>query len=340
MDMRNPETKMRRAVRPVLLGLGLASAALQGGCVHAPRQSTESVLPAPAPASASSATTTAGRDPVPTVSVDLNRTVGENTTFHKSATDRQRFQVHIDFGKVFEAQGNPDHALQEYQDALKVAEGRGRGDLTAADEAMAHRRIASVLDRLGQFRQSEPHYQRAMKLAPKDPKVWNDVGYSYYLQGRWDEAERSLRTAMKLAPGDERIRTNLGMTLGAAGKTREALSMLSANQGDAIGHANLGYLLASTGRYPQARQEYQAALAMRPDLPLARRALAQLDRQERAIPAPEPATTIARNEETTAQSRRPSRVDPEVTRTSAPPIVDIPPPLPPLPPDSTGRAGP
>ena len=33
----------------------------------------------------------------------------------------------------------------------KVAEARGRGDLTAADEALAHRRIASALDRLGQF---------------------------------------------------------------------------------------------------------------------------------------------------------------------------------------------
>ncbi len=86
---------------------------------------------------------------------------------------------------------------------------------------------------------------------------------------------------MKLAPDDPRVRTNLGMTLAAAGKTEEALPLLSGNQGDAIGHANLGYLLASTGQYERARQEYQAALSMRPDLDLAHRALAQLDRQEK-----------------------------------------------------------
>ena len=261
---------VRGAIRPLLLGAGLTAAALCGGCVHEPRQAatpaTASLLLAPPAAAAS-------KDATPTVSVDVNRTVGEDTTFHKTATDRQRFQVHIDFGKVFETQGNLDRALQEYQDALKVAETRGRGHHhNAADEALAHRRIASTLDRLAQFSQSEAHYHKAQKLTPRDPKVWNDAGYSYYLQGRWDESERALRTAMKLRPEDPRVRTNLGMALAAAGKTRDALPLLSGNQGDAIGHANLGYLLASTGQYERARQEYQTALSMRPDLDLAHRA--------------------------------------------------------------------
>jgi tetratricopeptide (TPR) repeat protein len=242
------------------------------------------------------------------VSVDLNRTVGENTIFLKTATDRQKFQVHIDFGKLFEAQGDMERAVQEYQDALNVAEGRRRGELTAADEALAHRRLASTFDRQGLFHRSEPHYQMARKLAPKDPNVWNDAGYSDYLQGRWAEAEQSFRNALKLDPGDDRARTNLGMTLAAAGRTEEALPLLGANQGDGIAHANLGYLLASTGQYARARQEYEAALSMRPDLALARRALAQLDRQERGavsqpvalaahnVVAPRPVTPLTRNE--------------------------------------------
>jgi Flp pilus assembly protein TadD len=320
---------VRGAIWPLLLGAGLTAAALCGGCAHTLRQADAQVPASPPPATAAVA---ASNDATPTVSVDLNRTVGEDTTFHKTATDRQRFQVHIDFGKVFEAQGNLDRALQEYQDALKVAETRGRGHHNAADEALAHRRIASTLDRLAQFSQSEVHYHKAEKLTPRDPKVWNDAGYSYYLQGRWDEAERALRTAMKLAPDDPRVRTNLGMTLAGAGKTRDALPLLSNNQGDAIGHANLGYLLASTGQYERARQEYQAALSMRPDLDLAHRALAQLDRQEKGL-TPTPTALAARN-----ATNVPAPVDPQVTPVSTTAAEQIlSPELPPLPPVATPK---
>ena len=101
---------------------------------------------------------------------------------------------------------------------------------------------------------------------------------------------------MKLAPDDARVRTNLGMTLAAAGKTKEAPPAPEpAPKGDAIGHANLGYLLAATGQFDEARQEYQTALAMRPDLALARRALVQLDRQEARDHRRRPQTQIARN---------------------------------------------
>ena len=78
--------------------------------------------------------------------------------------------------------------------------------------------MGGALDRLGRFAQAEVHYKKALKLSPKDAKIWNDAGYSYYLQGRWADAERALRTAAKLAPDDERIRINLGLTLAAAGQ--------------------------------------------------------------------------------------------------------------------------
>ena len=222
--------------------------------------------------------------------------------------------MHLDFGRVFENQGNFDRALQEYQDALTIAETRRHEGFKAVDRALAHRRMAAVFDRLGRFPQAEDHYKKALKLSSKDPKIWNDSGYSYYLQGRWGEAERALRTALKLAPDDARVRTNLGLTLAASGRSQEALPLLSRSEGDAVGHANLGYLLAATGQFDQARQEYEKALAMRPDLALARRALVQLDRQQRGLPDATKQTLIA---------HAPARpVDPGVTTASTRPSDD------------------
>ena len=317
-------TRDRAAMPPVLILTSLAMlAGLGGGCVLAPRRMTPPVAPAPIPASPAVA-----QDGSVPVTVNVTRTtVGDDTTFHKTATDRQRFQVHLDFGRVFETQRNFDGAIQEYQEALKVAETAGHREFKAADRALDHRRMAAVLDRQGRFPQAEDHYKKAMKLDPKDPKIWNDAGYSYYLQGRWAESERALRTALKLAPDDARTRTNLGLTLAAAGRTQEALPLLSRAQGDAMGHANLGYLLAATGQFALARQEYQKALAMRPDLELPRRALVQLDRQQQGMPDTSTKTLVTRS---TMPLTGP--VDPDVRPASTAADDDsIPPPLPPLP---------
>ncbi len=209
-------------------------------------------------------------------SVDLNKVYDPNG-FRKDVTPEQRIHVHIDLGRVFETQGNFDAALSEYQLALAACEHKGMGRGRAADEALAERRIGNAYDRLGRFSQSEVHYKKALRLSSRDPRIWNDAGYSYYLQGRWTDAERALKTGLKMAPDDIRLKTNLGLTLAAAGRAQDALPLLSQYSGDAIGHANLGFLLAATGQIEMARQQYLQALALRPSLDLARRALAQLD---------------------------------------------------------------
>ncbi|MBV8309118.1 MAG: tetratricopeptide repeat protein, partial [Planctomycetaceae bacterium] len=134
-----------------------------------------------------------------TVAVDLTKAHDPNE-FRKDVTQDQRIHVHIDFGRVFESQGNFEAALAEYQQALAACEHKGIGRTRSADEALAHRRIGNALDRLGRFAQAEMHYKKALRLSPRDPKIWNDAGYSYYLQGRWADAERTFKSGSRLAP--------------------------------------------------------------------------------------------------------------------------------------------
>ncbi len=287
------------------------------GCVTTPSQPPDVAIQA----------TPDPQDATPNVTTVQTQVTPAKNDFHRQPTDRQRFQVHVDFGRVFEAQGNFDAAVLEYQDALTVAATRRHGSLGPADEALAHRRIAGALDRLGRFAQAETHYQKAIKLSPKDAKIWNDAGYSYYLQGRWADAERTLRTAVRLAPDDYRIRTNLGLALAAAGRSEEALPLLSESNGDAIGHANLGYLLAASGQLELARSQYETALALRPDLEIARRALAriELDQSQKRVAASS-LTTPPPMQAATRSTAHPV-VDPGINQVSGP-RVKIPPPTP------------
>jgi Flp pilus assembly protein TadD len=304
----------RPAMRSVATGyLAVTIAAAAAGCAATPRPAD------PGAQAAGSSSADRGKS----TGLDQSRSSDSGTVYQAKATDRQRFQVHIDFGRAFEGQGNLDAAIKEYQDALAVVENRRRGPFRPSDEALAHRRIGSAMDRMGRFAQAETHYNKALKLRPKDPKIWNDAGYSYYLQGRWADAERALKTAARFDPDDERVRINLGLTLAAAGRAEEALPLLSQASGDAIGHANLGYLLAATGQLELARQQYETALAMRPDLEVARRALAKIDvKDPDSRSRSRPPALMARGTRSTVHP-----IDPGVTQATMA-NVKIPPPLP------------
>lgn len=199
--------------------------------------------------------------------------------FEAKAKPEQEVGLHMDMGRGHEEQGQLQAAAVDYEKAIEALEKPGPGRKPArpsAEKATAHRKLAVVLDRLGRFAESDAHYKAALKLAPDDPKVWNNAGYSQYVQGRWEEAERALKTAAKLAPGDAKVATNLGLTLAARGKSDEALAVLSKAVGPAAAHADIGYVLAATGRRSEAIGHYRTALSLQPGLPAAQAALMQL----------------------------------------------------------------
>ncbi len=52
----------------------------------------------------------------------------------------------------------------------------------------AHHRLAILADRSGEYLLAEKHYLAAMREEPKNVDVLNDLGYSYFLQGRAKKA--------------------------------------------------------------------------------------------------------------------------------------------------------
>src|SRR5262249_23643754 len=101
----------------VLACCAIACAAIASGCLVTPKQPA-SAAPPQLPEGA------AGPDAAAQIQSAASR-----TEFKSEPTDRQSFQVHIDFGRVFESQGDFDAAVMEYQNALTVVETKKRGTL-------------------------------------------------------------------------------------------------------------------------------------------------------------------------------------------------------------------
>ncbi len=224
-------------------------------------------------------------------------------------SEAKQVEAHLDLAHAYEAQGDEVTATFHYLQAIEASQSRK----TAETRAKAHRKLAIAADRKGRFDEAEKHHQSAIKLASKNPKVWNDAGYSAYLQGNWEEAEKRLRNATKLSPNDSRILTNLGLTLAASGRTDDALQVLSQAGGTASAHANLGYILAAKGLETEARDQYAAALAIDPDLEPARLALTQIN----IPPANSPEQTLDPHLNPQEILARPSTPNSEIQRTSA-----------------------
>ena len=95
-------------------------------------------------------------------------------------------------------------------------------------------------------------------------------------------------------------RATFALTYAAQGKNDEALVAFSHAGGPAIGHANLGYILAAMGKPEQAREYYKKAVDLQPELNAARHALARLDQDTKVsdeatmvASATKPGTTAA-----------------------------------------------
>lgn len=235
---------------------------------------------------------------------EADRQPSEN---YKDLSLTQRVKVHLDLGRAHESQNDWQSALEEYQKGLQLVESSDNGFLDAKErtglKALAHRRMGGALDRAGRFDQAAQQYQLALELAPKDPKVWNDLGYSQYLQGRWDEAEKSLRKGLKLDPKEPRLQTNLGLVLAAKGETDAAFDLLKKADGTASAHLALGYVLASTGKPEESKAQFEKALEAQPGLRPAALALTKLQANEA---------------EATALAVESAPVIPDVIRTSLP----------------------
>jgi protein O-mannosyl-transferase len=218
-----------------------------------------------------------------------------------------RASAHNNLGTVRQAQGRLDEAAGHYAEALRVEPRYGEAHrnfglvlegLGRIDEAVAHLREAVRMepgsavahDALGTalLRQRRPdeavaEYRAAIAAAAGYSEAHNNLGFALESLGRLDEAVAAYRQAIQIRPDASLARDNLGRVLysranqlhtgnhleEAVTQYREALMFVSAPRAAEV-HNDLGVALAGLGRLPEAREEFTAALLIRPDFADAR----------------------------------------------------------------------
>ncbi len=76
--------------------------------------------------------------------------------------------------------------------------------------------LAASCDRIRQFDLADKAYRNAFRLVGETPAYYNNVGYSYLLRGKLQEARRNFLKAYELAPNDPTIANNLQLLASSA----------------------------------------------------------------------------------------------------------------------------
>jgi Tfp pilus assembly protein PilF len=173
-------------------------------------------------------------------------------------------------GETLARQGHIEQAVEQL---LKARAFDSHADVSPA--------LARLYARLGNDRMARDEFAKALQEHPKDADLWNDLGYFQYQRGNWAEAEQTFRKVLELDDKHQRAWTNLGLALGQQGKYPEALAAFERSARPAEARCNLAFVLCTQSKRDLARELYQEALRLDPGLPLARAALAKMERRAR-----------------------------------------------------------
>lgn len=136
--------------------------------------------------------------------------------------------------------------------------------------AEGHYQLARVLVGMGRFGEALPAFQEALQRAPGAVAVMLDYGAALQHLGRFDDAESVLNQALALAPAQGAVHLALANLFASRRRFDDAAEALRrAAEHDptsrpAVLHQT-GNIAKDRGRYQEAADHYERALALQPD---------------------------------------------------------------------------
>jgi len=164
----------------------------------------------------------------------------------------------VTLGRIHDAAGQYDLAVQEFQHALQL-------DARNADAIGG---LALAQEKAGRLDEAEKALQKSIALRPDYWDGYNSLGLFYDRQNRFDEAIKQLQRAEQLTPDNAQVLFNLGAVYADTGDKKNFPAAESAlRKSIELGptypaFANLGYLYFLEQRYLDAAAMTEKALAL------------------------------------------------------------------------------
>lgn len=177
-----------------------------------------------------------------TKALDLNRNLAEG---------------HLALGYAFEKRGNEEKALGEIHRAIALDPANPRTLLWQAQVYARFKRWSDAERTYLQLKRERPNYWMA----------YNDVGYVFDQQGKYEKAIEAFRAATIAAPFSAIAFSNLGEILFKFGNFAEAKDNFEksvALKPNGLGYSNLAEVLRLLGNYPEAIASSQHAVTLEP----------------------------------------------------------------------------
>jgi len=164
----------------------------------------------------------------------------------------------VTLGRIHDASGKYDLAVQEFQHALQL-------DSRNAD---AIEGLALAQEKAGRLDEAEKALQKSIALRPDYWDAYNSLGLFYDRQGKYTEAIVQLKRAAELTPDNAQVLFNLGAVYADTGEAKnygaaDAALKKSVELGPTYpAYANLGYLYFLQQRYDDAAAMTEKALQL------------------------------------------------------------------------------
>ena len=138
----------------------------------------------------------------------------------------------------------------------------------------AHHNLANYLQAEGRYAEAHAAYQTALELRPDHPQLLNSIGTLLSNQGRHEEALARYREALRLNPQYTTAMRNVAVVWMKQGRYAEGLAavqqVIARYPDDTQAHQVAGFGLFHLDRKADALRHYDRALALDPNLALAR----------------------------------------------------------------------